>query len=95
MVTSGWPAKLFVVGSLLLLITSAIAECGGHGHLDGDVCVCDNSWPDAGHAGWVGESCQVPVFGGGDGEELTSACTSKGCDSLDNGAWICFTKTSE
>ncbi|KAL4552247.1 hypothetical protein Ndes2526B_g06472 [Nannochloris sp. 'desiccata'] len=94
--------KLGLAVLLLHLISCKISlavldnDCSGHGHFDeqSGVCICDDPFPvSAGSKGWVGETCEIPVFHGNDdeGADMTVDCqNSDSCNELKEDEWSCF-----
>lgn len=52
--TSSPPLCAALPGVRTQVFVSADEACGEHGHLEGQVCVCDNPWPDPKQRGWTG-----------------------------------------
>lgn len=90
--------RMFAFSLLFFLsLHPAVGEdCSGHGHVDEHgVCVCDTPWPTGtGSKGWVGESCQVPVFpipSDDNVADMSADCAkTEQCNILDDDDWVCF-----
>lgn len=84
-----------LVAFALLLAAGALAQdapCSGHGHKDGDDCVCDSPLASSAGPGYVGDQCATVVHGlsltGADVQETCEA--GHVCNVLAPGAPVCF-----